>query len=37
VTPDLRHAIASLGEVTGTAITSDQVLHHIFAHFCIGK
>ena len=37
VTPDLRHAIAFLGEVTGTAITSDQVLHHIFAHFCIGK
>ena len=37
VTPDLRHAIASLGEVTGTAITSDQMLHHIFAHFCIGK
>lgn len=37
VTPDLRLAIASLGEVTGTAITSDQVLHHIFQHFCIGK
>lgn len=37
VTPDLRAAIASLGEVTGTAITSDQVLHHIFQHFCIGK
>lgn len=37
VTPDLRSAIASLGEVTGTAITSDQVLHHIFQHFCIGK
>ena len=35
--PDLRLAISALGEVTGGEITSDTVLHHIFAHFCIGK
>lgn len=35
--PDLRLAITALGEVTGGEITSDTVLHHIFAHFCIGK
>ena len=35
--PDLRLAISALGEVTGGEITSDAVLHHIFAHFCIGK
>ena len=35
--PDLRLAISALGEVTGGEITSNTVLHHIFAHFCIGK
>lgn len=37
LTQDLRLAISHIGEVTGEAITSDAVLHHIFAHFCIGK
>lgn len=37
ITLDLRVAITALGEVTGQEITSDSVLHHIFAHFCIGK
>ena len=37
LTPDLRGAITSIGEVTGADITSDSVLHNIFAHFCIGK
>ena len=33
----LRHAISSIGEITGREITSDDTLHYIFAHFCIGK
>ena len=33
----LRLAISDLGEVTGGEITSEAVLHRIFAHFCIGK
>ena len=37
LTPDLRGAITSIGEVTGEDITSDTVLHTVFAHFCIGK
>lgn len=37
LTQDLRLAISHIGEITGGAITSDSVLHHIFAHFCIGK
>lgn len=37
LTPDLRGAIFSIGEVTGEDITSDTVLHTVFAHFCIGK
>ena len=37
LTPDLRGAITAIGEVTGANITSDSVLHNIFAHFCIGK
>ena len=37
LTPDLRRAITSIGEVTGSEITSDSILHNIFAHFCIGK
>ena len=37
LTPDLRGAISSIGEVTGEDITSDTVLHTVFTHFCIGK
>ena len=37
LTFDLRHAITSIGEITGCEITSDDTLHYIFAHFCIGK
>lgn len=37
LTPDLRYAIGSIGEITGREITSDDTLHYIFAHFCIGK
>lgn len=37
LTLDLRHAITSIGEITGCEITSDDTLHYIFAHFCIGK
>ncbi len=34
---DLRQCIEELGEITGTQITSTEVLHTIFSHFCIGK
>ncbi|KGN92295.1 tRNA uridine-5-carboxymethylaminomethyl(34) synthesis GTPase MnmE [Porphyromonas gulae] len=37
LTLDLRAAIHALGSITGQAITSDETLHYIFAHFCIGK
>ena len=37
LSPFLLLVISTLGEVTGGEITSDAVLHHIFAHFCIGK
>lgn len=33
---DLHDCLNALGEVTGQ-ITSDEVLHSIFSHFCIGK
>ncbi|UOG77048.1 tRNA uridine-5-carboxymethylaminomethyl(34) synthesis GTPase MnmE [Hymenobacter tibetensis] len=33
---DLRHALASLGEITGE-ISSDDLLTSIFTQFCIGK
>ena len=33
---DIRQATAHLSELTG-ALTTDTLLHHIFAHFCIGK
>ena len=33
---NLREAAAALGEVTGR-VTSQDVLDHIFGHFCIGK
>lgn len=34
---DLRHTIQLLGEITGNEISSQEVLHNIFANFCIGK
>ncbi len=37
LTLELRTAIRAIGEITGEAITSDEALHYIFAHFCIGK
>lgn len=33
---DIRRVINHLGEITGE-ITSDDILHSIFSHFCIGK
>ncbi|MGN1240802.1 MAG: hypothetical protein ACI4TV_08010, partial [Paludibacteraceae bacterium] len=33
---DLHDCLNALGEVTGQ-ITSDEVLHNVFKHFCIGK
>ena len=33
---DIRQATAHLSELTG-ALTTDTLLHHIFANFCIGK
>ncbi|MDO4707097.1 MAG: tRNA uridine-5-carboxymethylaminomethyl(34) synthesis GTPase MnmE [Porphyromonadaceae bacterium] len=37
LTLDLRAAINAIGSITGQAITSNEALHYIFAHFCIGK
>ena len=37
VAEDLRQCLTHLGEITGGTITSDEVLHNIFSHFCIGK
>lgn len=37
LTLELRHALSAIGEITGTEITTDETLHFIFAHFCIGK
>ena len=33
---DIRRIVHHLGEITGE-ITSDDILHSIFSHFCIGK
>lgn len=37
ITLDLRCVLEALGEITGHTITGEEVLHSIFAHFCIGK
>lgn len=37
LTLELRTAIRAIGDITGADITSDEALHYIFAHFCIGK
>ena len=37
VAEDLRQCLHHLGEITGSEVTSDDVLHNIFAHFCVGK
>lgn len=37
VAEDLRQCLHHLGEITGTEITSEDVLHNIFSHFCVGK
>lgn len=37
ITQDLRECTSLLSEVTGGAITSDEVLINIFSKFCIGK
>lgn len=37
VAQDLRDCIGHLSSITGTAITSDSILHSIFSRFCIGK
>ena len=34
---DLRQCLHFLGEITGSEITSEDVLHNIFSHFCVGK
>ncbi len=36
VTPDIRAALDSLGEITGV-VTTDDILNEIFSKFCIGK
>lgn len=37
VAEDLRGCLHALAEITGSEITSEHVLHNIFANFCIGK
>lgn len=37
VAEDLRQCLHYLGEITGTEITSDDILQNIFHNFCIGK
>lgn len=37
IAEDLRQALHHLAEITGGEISSDEVLHSIFSHFCIGK
>lgn len=37
ISEDLRLALNDLSEITGGAITPQETLNNIFAHFCIGK
>ena len=37
VAEDLRGCLHALAEITGSEITSEHVLHNIFANFCVGK
>ena len=37
ISQDLRSVLFHLAEITGGAITSDEVLHSVFKSFCIGK
>ena len=37
ISEDLRQTIHHLGTITGTTITSQDTLNHIFSKFCIGK
>ena len=34
---DLRQCLHHIGEITGSEITSEDILHNIFANFCVGK
>ena len=34
---DLRLTLDTLAEITGTQITTNEVLNNIFSHFCVGK
>ena len=37
ISEDLKQVLASLGEITGGQISSQETLNNIFRHFCIGK
>jgi tRNA modification GTPase len=37
IAEDLRGCLHHLGEITGSEITSDEVLQNIFHNFCVGK
>lgn len=37
IAEDLRGCLHHLGEITGSEITSDEVLQNIFRNFCVGK
>ena len=37
VAEDLRACLHHLGEITGSEITSEDILHNIFSSFCVGK
>jgi tRNA modification GTPase len=34
---DLRDCLHALSDIVGGEVTSDEVLHNVFRHFCIGK
>ena len=37
IAEDLRQCLHSIGEITGSEVTSEDVLQNIFSHFCVGK